>query len=355
LKIAIYNLHFAVLGGGERRTSALAAHLAKSHDVTIFVHSPVSITTIKTAFGLDLSKVAIIPLENKDHSIEIARCRPDLFINNSHGSHFPNPAPRGIYMCMFPDLERIDLGSYQIITANSRFTAEWIKKRWGYPSVVVYSACQNMGPPSTKEKIILNVARFFADTPTAHHKRQDILQHAFKQLVDGGLRDWELHLVGMIGRTNEDKAFVEQLRNAAASYPVYIRPAIEFSALRHMYQKSSIYWHATGYGTSEAEQPGKQEHFGMSIVEAMSAGAVPIAFNSGGPREIIDPGVNGYLWNDLSELKALSLRLIENPYSIQSMSVEAVRCSKPFDVGEFLARMDRIIEGLVAPNISWLA
>ena len=122
-----------------------------------------------------------------------------------------------------------------------------------------------------------------------------------------------------------------------------------------MYQKSSIYWHATGYGTAEAEQPGKQEHFGMSIVEAMSAGAVPIAFNSGGPREIIDPGVNGYLWNDLSELKALSLRLIENPYSIQSMSVEAVRCSKPFDVGEFLARMDRIIEGLVAPNISWLA
>jgi glycosyltransferase involved in cell wall biosynthesis len=139
-----------------------------------------------------------------------------------------------------------------------------------------------MGPPSTKEKIILNVARFFADTPTAHHKRQDILLHAFKHLVDGGLRDWELHLVGMIGRTNEDEAFVEHLRNAAACYPVHIRPAIEFDTLRDAYRKSSIYWHATGFGTSEAEQPSKQEHFGMSIVEAMSAGAVPIAFNAGG-------------------------------------------------------------------------
>ena len=350
MKVAIYNLHFAVLGGGERRTSALAAHLARSHDVTLFVHSPVSIATIKTIFGLDLSKVEIISLEHKDHSTEIARCQPDLFINNSHGSHFPNPARRGIYMCMFPEAESIDLRSYQIISANSRFTAEWIKKRWGYPSEVVYSACQNMGPPSTKEKIILNVARFFADTPTAHHKRQDILLHAFKHLVDGGLRDWELHLVGMIGRTNEDETFVEHLRNAAASYPVHIRPGIEFDTLRDAYRKSSIYWHATGFGTSEAEQPSKQEHFGMSIVEAMSAGAVPIAYNAGGPREIIKPGVSGYLWSDLSELEALSIRLIEEPQLFQSISTAAAMYSGAFTVSEFLARMDSIIERIMIPG-----
>ena len=60
---------------------------------------------------------------------------------------------------------------------------------------------------------------------------------------------------------------------------------------------ASIYWHATGFGTSEQMQPSKQEHFGMSIVEAMSAGAVPIAFDAGGPRETVDPGANGYLWS----------------------------------------------------------
>jgi hypothetical protein len=31
------------------------------------------------------------------------------------------------------------------------------------------------------------VGRFFADAENAHHKRQDTLLHAFKQLVDGGL------------------------------------------------------------------------------------------------------------------------------------------------------------------------
>src|SRR5713226_6945698 len=50
LKIAIYNLHFATLGGGERRTSALAAHLAKQHHVTLFVRSPASIDAAKTFF-----------------------------------------------------------------------------------------------------------------------------------------------------------------------------------------------------------------------------------------------------------------------------------------------------------------
>jgi len=350
LKIAIYNLHFAVLGGGERRTSALAAHLAKKNDVTIFVHTPVSVETIKTVFGIDLSNVAIIPLEHKDHAAEIARCQPELFINNSHNSRFPNPAPRGIYMCMFPQSENFDLRSYQVITANSRFTAGWIEKRWGYPSEVVYSACQNMGPPAAKEKLILNVARFSADTPTVHHKRQNILLEAFKQLVDGGLRDWELHLVGMIGRSNDDRAFVEQLRTDAAGYPVQIRPAIEFDALREAYRTSSLYWHATGFGTSETEQPSKQEHFGMSIVEAMSAGAVPVAYKAGGPREIIDHGVSGYLWSDVSELKALSLRLVQEPALLPRMSAAAAQSSGNFTIGEFLSRMDRIIERITAPD-----
>src|ERR1700719_3573812 len=113
MKIAIYNLNLAFLGGGERQTCALAAHLASKHSVTFFVGLPVSIELIKASFGLDLSNVEIIPLEHKDHLTEVARCQPDVFINNSHGSKLPSPAHRGIYMCMFPSRGRIDLGSYQ--------------------------------------------------------------------------------------------------------------------------------------------------------------------------------------------------------------------------------------------------
>jgi glycosyltransferase involved in cell wall biosynthesis len=352
MKIALYNLYFPTLGGGERQTCALAAHLARNHGVTIFVSSPVSIESIKSSFGLDLSNVEIISLEHSDHLTEISRCQPDLFINNSYGSKLPSPAHRGIYMCMFPSrspFRRIDLSSYKIIAANSQYTAKWIKRRWGRRSEVVYSACPDMGPPSTKEKIVLNVARFSADTG-GHPKRQDALLHAFKQLVDDGLRDWELHLAGHIGPANKDRAFVESLRKAALGYPVHIKPGIGFNELQRLYQISSIYWHATGLGTFQAIQPGRQEHFGISIIEAMSAGVVPVVINRGGPREIIRPGVNGYLWNTLSELKALSVRLIQEPQSFQKISTAAAIDSRTFGVSKFLERMDQIIERIMAPD-----
>jgi glycosyltransferase involved in cell wall biosynthesis len=340
MKIAIYNLHFATLGGGERQTCALATHLAKKHSVTMFVNLPVSVELIKDRFGLDLSNVKIIHLEHRDHCNEIARYQPDLFINNSYGSNLLSPARHAIYMCMFPSPRKVDLGSYKIIAANSQYTAKWIKRIWWRSSEVVYSACPDMGPPSTKEKIILNVARF---SPTGHHKRQDSLLHAFRQLVDGGLRDWELHLVG----TNQDSAFVESLRNAALNYPIHIRPGIEFNELQCLYQKSSIYWHATGLG---AVHPGQQEHFGISIVEAMSAGVVPVVINKGGPREIIKHGVNGYLWNSLHELKALSLHLIKEPQCLRKISTAAALDSRTFYADRFLDRMDKLIERVMAPE-----
>jgi hypothetical protein len=146
VKVAIYNLHFAVLGGGERRSASLAAHLCRRHDVTLFVHSPLNNNTIREIFGIDISNVMVVELDQKDHLAEIAKVRPDIFINNSHGSQLPCIAPVGIYMCMFPEDEKIDLSSYDVITANSNFTAKWLLKKWGYTSEVVYSACQFMGP-----------------------------------------------------------------------------------------------------------------------------------------------------------------------------------------------------------------
>jgi hypothetical protein len=94
---------FATLGGGERRTAALAAHLAARHDVTLFVLSPLDISIVKSVFGIDLSRVQVAALDGKDHVHEILRSAPDLFINNSHGSTLECPAPTGIYMCMFPE------------------------------------------------------------------------------------------------------------------------------------------------------------------------------------------------------------------------------------------------------------
>jgi O-antigen biosynthesis protein len=211
----------------------------------------------------------------------------------------------------------------------------------------VYSACNFIGPANIiKRPSILNVGRFFHDAPEVHHKRQDVLLESFRRMVDAGVADWDLHLVGNVAPVSPDQNFVEQLRRAGESYPVRISTRLPFDTLRREYQAASVYWHGTGYGCDHEREPSKQEHFGMSIVEAMSAGAVPLVYDGGGPREIVTSGVNGFLWSDPDELVAQTRRLIEDPALREAMAARAVADSRRFGVQEFLDRMDAVIASL---------
>lgn len=347
MRIALYNLHFSVFGGGERRTARLAAHLARRHEVSLYVRAPFDLVQFGRLFDIDLSGVEIIVLRSDDHTEEIARGRPDLFVSNSHGDCPLCPAPRGIYMCMFPEGDGENLASYDVVTANSAYVAGWIRRRWDREAIVVYSTCEPIGLGwRPKSRTILNVARFFEDAPTAHHKRQDVLVQVFRRMVDAGLRGWELRLVGNIGPHAGDQAFVVDLERASIGYPIRIQTGVSFDALRDAYRRAPLYWHATGYGCDEDEAPSRLEHFGMSIVEAMSAGAPPLAFDGGGPRETIQPGLSGDLWRTPDDLADKTLRLIRNPARRTVMAVRALRRSRAFVAERFLARMDAVIDSL---------
>jgi glycosyltransferase involved in cell wall biosynthesis len=348
MKIGIYNQHWSAMGGGERRTAALAEHFAKRHEVTLITERAVASGDVWRIFGIDISAAKIVTdrswgLHEKPEEVF------DVFINNSHGSTLPNRSGYGVYMCMFPDLLSADLSSYQVVTANSRFTADWIKRKWGYDAAVVYSACRDMGPPAPKAETILSVGRFFADTPSAHYKNQQIMLRTFIDMVREGLSGWELQLVGNLGAQPQDRTFLDELRSEAAGHPIRIETGVELDVLRRYFRQASIYWHATGYGGDPIAQPSRQEHFGMTVVEAMSAGAIPIVFRGGGPTEIVRPGIDGFSWSDPQDLKRLTMDLIGggDPASLsrrrRQLSSRARQRSRQFTVASFLRAMDRIV------------
>ena len=348
MHVGLYNTSFATLGGGERRTARLAAHLAQRHRVTLFVAAPIEPARVASLFGIDLAGVEVVALGRDDHGRRIRAQAPDLFINNAHGSALPCPAPRGVYMCMFPEAARLDASGYDVITANSGYVAGWIRRRWGRASEVVYSACQLIGPgEGERRNLILSVGRFFADTPTAHHKRQDVLIETFRRLVDDGAAEgWQLRLVGNAGAAWRDRLYLRHLRRRARGYPIQISVGLDLAALHDAYRRTSLYWHAAGYGSDAEAFPSKQEHFGMSIVEAMSAGAAPLAFDGGGPRETIEPGLSGELWRSPADLAAKTRRLMEDPVARAAMAERAVARSRQFGEAEFLTRMDAIVDRL---------
>jgi glycosyltransferase involved in cell wall biosynthesis len=80
----------------------------------------------------------------------------------------------------------------------------------------------------------------------------------------------------------------------------------------------------------------------------MSAGAVPIVYDGGGPREFVDSGSNGFLWENTGELIQVTTHLAHSPWRRKLMSHRAIRRSKAFTADQFLARMEGLVEDLIA-------
>ena len=92
-------------------------------------------------------------------------------------------------------------------------------------------------------------------------------------------------------------------------------------------------------------QPERFEQFGMTVVEAMAAGAVPLVFGGGGPAEIVRDGVDGFLWRDATELKRRTLELISRPDLLASCRASATVRSSEFSREKFESAIDAVIAG----------
>ena len=84
----------------------------------------------------------------------------------------------------------------------------------------------------------------------------------------------------IIGSISDNQNYLEMLNNLINKYDlkenIKIKPNVSFKELQKLVQKSSIYIHPT-----------QNEPFGISIVEAMSAGLIPITPNIGGETEFV--------------------------------------------------------------------
>ena len=60
-------------------------------------------------------------------------------------------------------------------------------------------------------------------------------------------------------------------------YTAMITANLDRAHLGLLYRDAKIFWHAAGMKSDETIYPELAEHFGISTVEAMSAGCVPVA------------------------------------------------------------------------------
>lgn len=307
-------------GGGEKHLFDVALSASRFHQVTIGIRAT-KVTTIdqlanvknryQKLFNYDLSAISFvtIPIGTDEPVLKklLWTSKFDALYYVTDGSLFFSIAKHNYLHIQIPFtnnkegyLERIKLQNWQEKNTNSYFTKKIIEKAWQTKINQVIEPqvdLQEFESKSSKEKIILNVGRFFKQL---HAKRQDILIEAFKRLLKKNptlLKGWKLILVGAI----EDQEYVLTLKKLSKNLPIEILDSLNRSELVDLYKKSSIYWHATGFEVDETEHPEKVEHFGISTVEAMAAGSIPLVQYKGGQKEILGSELEQLGWLTVDE------------------------------------------------------
>ena len=199
-------------------------------------------------------------------------------------------------------INRLKVSRTSKFICNSAYTKQFIDERFNIKSVVLY-------PPTlfvkdlpktnykTKKNIILNVGRLSSLPDGTLFKKQNFLVESFRKLQNP---DWELVLV--VSFLDSDKPLVAKLKEESRGLNVRIIENCSFETLREIYQEAKIYWHASGFGENLKHHPERAEHFGISTVEAMANGAVPVVINEGGQKEIVENEKNGFLFDSQNEL-----------------------------------------------------
>ncbi len=357
MRIAIYTPYLITLGGGEKYMLTIAETFAQKEEVDVLLGThqyDQDLNNIKQKakemHGLDLTRVNLReapfwPGSSMVDRIKFLR-KYDWLFYITDGSLFLSTAKNSIIHFQMPFENvaaksawgKIKLKSWKKAIYNSNFTKDNIEKNWPIKGEVVYPPVSiEYFKPLKKKKQIISVGRFFGFTKA---KKHEVMINAFKEMVDReNIKDWSLHLAG--GVTDGDREYVADLKKMAEGYQIHFYPDTSLETLARLYGESMIYWHAMGYGEDELQ---KFEHFGITTVEAMAAGCVPVVINKGGQPETVTEGC-GFLWDSLEELESKTLLLMGNEESAKKMSEKAVRRAKDFDKEHFKRAIRKIVYG----------
>jgi len=360
-RVAIFTPFAITPGGGERYFLTIAEAFREVAEVTLITPHPFSRTRILTMgrdFGLQLDHIDQIRLADVD-----ARPPFDLafVVGNAIYPPVGRLATHNIFICQFPfpienesyvQLVRPFWAMYDVVLTYSSFVRRHVGRMVeslalsARPIEVLSPPAPLLRPSAVKRPQILHVGRFFTG---GHCKRQDVLIEAVRRLVAADVST-ELHLAGSLHPEPEHRDYFAALVESAAGLPVHFHTNCSAETLQALYAQSLIYWHATGYGEDVERAPHLTEHFGISVVEAMSAGCIPIVFAAGGPVEVVTDGVTGFHFRTLDELCARTQTLIEDTpaEALATLAGAATDAARSYDEATFKMKVRTLAARFVA-------
>jgi alpha-1,2-mannosyltransferase len=217
--------------------------------------------------------------------------------------------------------------SNSVVLTNSRFSASVIRKNMECEAEVVYPPV-DVGNfyPGRKRNQIVSVGRY---TP---EKNYETLIRAMEKVEDA-----KCTIVG--GRSGKVSGpYIAKLKNLIHDLKledrVTLLVGIPFRQLKQILATSKIYVHPMIY-----------EHFGISVVEAMASGCVPIVHRSGGPyMDIVDHDKYGFSFEDVEGLTEKINLILCNDELRREYGRKALEQSKEFNRLRFKEKIMEVLE-----------
>lgn len=374
--IAIFDHTIHIIGGGQKYGLTIAQALQKNFEITIIANKEITHKDFYNWYNLDLSnckiKIIRIPFFEKSDSIHIdpgkisKRIKNpfhiiskesgnyDIFINNSMNEMVYPLANISMLICHFPERRPRSYfysDKYNYVIYNSKYTAHWIEKKWKfsphkhiYPPVDMKTSAEDIN----KTNIILSVSRF----ETSGSKKQLEMVRAFLKLrrrIPNILKDWKLVLVGGSYKGNTYLKKIEDILKVRKIINIETKVNVSVNELKELYRKSKIFWHLCGIDQTD---PSLVEHFGMTIVEAMQNRLVPIVFDGGGQREIVEQRISGFRVKTTAELINNTIKLIKDPELLKKLRIAAHDRSKFFTREKFEKNVKSFFNEVITKYIS---
>jgi len=367
--VAVVHPFLCIMGGGEFLALVAARVLKDSgYDVTMYTLTEVPLDDIKRFLGVEfripikllnyridrpiteilwgsssrkiklLMSFELAPLIEelwKEHDV-VFDTQSDLVLPcDVRYLHYPWLVPDGFedpsYLALYnATLHRIkDLLRRSRVLTNSSWTAAKILRSLGifaevlHPPVKVREIVEACRGVEKDPKLVVTISRFAPD------KKVDTVVR-----IASLVRDMKFVIMGSLSA--ESRKVLEQVRVLMEEMGldnVELRPNASRKDLVGTLCRASIYLH-----------PAFAEHFGIAVVEAMAAGAVPVVFRDGGTWHDIVSLIDQRLGYQTIEEAAQVIQMLRTRELWTKLSRRSRALARKFDIEAFARRIVEVID-----------
>jgi len=396
-RAAMFTPYNLTPGGGEKYFLE-TVHLFQSmgYAVDVFTESynvcrsKKCILSVADALNVNLDPSSMrffFNVNSKDKSFEVLKkSRYDMFflIGNEKIPQYPGIGAYNIFQCQFPfdlanghvDESSVEaLASFDVVWVNSRFTRTWYKefaipwtdqlreqnlnlltahttgsvkpgasekwRRYRWPEVDVLNPPvevtslqeESLSAPRDECFLVVVLGRVFQGRQAKGHAIAIELLTLIRDENENMCIN--LALAGYVMPGHED--YAEGLKKLGEHAKVEFHFNAQRKEIHELLDRATIQWHLTG-ALNNNDDPASFEHFGISIVESMAKGLIPIVFNKGGPPEIVTADVGRSVDHVDDFVKATVEVLKKSKKERTAMSEAGMERAKMFSEETFIER-----------------